>query len=26
VFLGWPAKKLGPPRRIPYAEKTIWRL
>ena len=25
VFLGWPAKKLGPPKRIPFAEKTIWR-
>jgi nitroreductase len=25
VFLGWPAKKLGPPRRIPYTEKTFWR-
>jgi nitroreductase len=22
VFLGWPAKKLGPPRRISYREKT----
>ena len=22
VFLGWPAKKLGPPRRISYTEKT----
>ena len=25
VFLGWPARKLGPPRRIPFADKTIWR-
>ena len=25
VFLGWPAKKLGPPRRVPFTEKTIWR-
>ena len=25
VFLGWPAKKLGPPRRISYRDKTIWR-
>ena len=25
VFLGWPAKKLGPPRRVPYTEKVIWR-
>jgi nitroreductase len=25
VFLGWPAKKLGPPKRVPFAEKTIWR-
>jgi nitroreductase len=25
VFLGWSAKKLGPPRRIPFADKTIWR-
>jgi nitroreductase len=22
VFLGWPAKKLGPPRRVSYREKT----
>jgi nitroreductase len=22
VFLGWPAKKLGPPKRISYREKT----
>jgi hypothetical protein len=22
VFLGWPAKKLGPPRRASYREKT----
>jgi nitroreductase len=22
VFLGWPAKKLGPPKRIPFKEKT----
>ena len=34
VFLGWPAKKLGPPRRVSYREKThldrhgeaYWRL
>ena len=26
VFLGWPAKKLGPPRRVPFADKTLWRL
>ena len=33
VFLGWPAKKLGPPRRVSYREKThldrygnpLWR-
>jgi len=25
VFLGWPAKKLGPPRRISYRDKTMWR-
>ncbi|MBV9412774.1 MAG: nitroreductase family protein [Acidimicrobiia bacterium] len=25
VFLGWPANKLGPPRRISYRDKTIWR-
>ena len=25
VFLGWPAKKLGPPKRTSYREKTIWR-
>jgi len=25
VFLGWPARKLGPPKRISYRDKTIWR-
>jgi nitroreductase len=33
VFLGWPAKKLGPPKRVSYREKThldrfgepLWR-
>ena len=25
VVLGWPAKKLGPPKRTSYREKTIWR-
>jgi nitroreductase len=25
VPIGWPAKKLGPPRRIPFSDKTIWR-
>ena len=23
VFLGWPAKRLGPPRRTPFKEKTF---
>jgi len=22
VFLGWPAKKLGPPKRVPFTDKT----